>query len=168
MAYHKRGAKPQQARPLMSDRYDELAAEWMEMAALLRRVETLNWTPIGIETGRQHLAAHFRQANSSPQLVEALREITKGKGAYSTDPLRHAANCIEDMKQLARTALAAQAALAARDESVPHTLLDPREWLIHGGNGHEDGEDGIRAMTINGNGLVEFLEAYRDDCEEKQ
>ena len=58
----------------MSDRYDELAAEWMEM----HRPQYESWTPIGIETGRQHLAARFRQANSSPQLVEALREITKG------------------------------------------------------------------------------------------
>ena len=39
----------------------------------------------------------------------------------------------------------------------------PREWLCRGGGGHEDGEDGIRAMTLSGEALVETLEAYRED-----
>ena len=45
--------------------------------------------------------------NTYPQLVEALKEIAKGEGRFSRDPLEHAANTIEDMKQLALQALAA-------------------------------------------------------------
>lgn len=37
-----------------------------------------------------------------------------------------------------------------------------REWLIHGGGGHEDGEDGLRALSVSGEGLIEFLAAYED------
>ena len=39
-------------------------------------------------------------------MYEALREIAKGKGAYSMDPLTHAENTIRDMIGLATTALA--------------------------------------------------------------
>lgn len=35
-----------------------------------------------------------------------------------------------------------------------------REWLCSGGNGHEDGEDGIRAMRIGGESLIEFLAEF--------
>jgi len=40
------------------------------------------------------------------RLVEALKEISRGAGRYSHDSLTHADNCIEDMKELALTALA--------------------------------------------------------------
>lgn len=39
------------------------------------------------------------------ELEAALREIAKGAGAYSRDPLTHAHNCIEDMKGIATKAL---------------------------------------------------------------
>jgi hypothetical protein len=39
-------------------------------------------------------------------LEEALREISKGEGPFSQDHLKHAANCIENMKNIAITALA--------------------------------------------------------------
>lgn len=39
-------------------------------------------------------------------LVKALEEIAKGQGAFSRDPLTHASNTIDDMKGLAREALA--------------------------------------------------------------
>lgn len=39
-------------------------------------------------------------------LVEALREISKGAGAFNRDPLIHASNCIDEMKATARAALA--------------------------------------------------------------
>lgn len=39
------------------------------------------------------------------RLRAALEEIAEGKGAYSMDPLEHAGNCIDDMKELARKAL---------------------------------------------------------------
>ena len=37
---------------------------------------------------------------------EKLEEVTKGAGRFSRDPLIHAANTIEDMKDLAREAIA--------------------------------------------------------------
>lgn len=40
------------------------------------------------------------------ELLEALQEITEGKGAYSLDQLTHAMNVIEDMKQIAKDAIA--------------------------------------------------------------
>lgn len=42
-----------------------------------------------------------------PMLVAALEEIAKGTGPFSRDPLLHAANTIESMKETARAALAA-------------------------------------------------------------
>lgn len=39
------------------------------------------------------------------ELKRALDEISKGKGAFSLDPLKHAQNTIENMKFLARHAL---------------------------------------------------------------
>lgn len=36
---------------------------------------------------------------------EALQEITKGEGAYNTDPLIHASNTIENMIEIAKNAL---------------------------------------------------------------
>ena len=41
-------------------------------------------------------------------LEGALREISEGKGRYSMDPLEHAGNTIEDMKELAKEALATE------------------------------------------------------------
>jgi len=35
-----------------------------------------------------------------------LEEIEKGEGRFSRDPLTHADNCIEDMKSIARAAIA--------------------------------------------------------------
>lgn len=40
------------------------------------------------------------------KLIEALKEISLGQGRYSLDPLTHASNTIDDMKQLANDALA--------------------------------------------------------------
>lgn len=34
-----------------------------------------------------------------------LEEISQGTGAYSRDPIQHAENCIEHMKELAKKAL---------------------------------------------------------------
>lgn len=38
-------------------------------------------------------------------LLAALKEIAKGEGRFSRDPLEHAANTIEDMKALALAAI---------------------------------------------------------------
>lgn len=39
------------------------------------------------------------------ELRQALEEIAKGGGPYSQDPLKHASNTIESMKQIAKDAL---------------------------------------------------------------
>jgi hypothetical protein len=39
-------------------------------------------------------------------MLAALKEIEKGQGAYNRDPLTHAWNTIDDMKELARAAIA--------------------------------------------------------------
>ena len=41
------------------------------------------------------------------ELLAALNEISKGAGEFSMDPLEHATNCIESMREIARTALTA-------------------------------------------------------------
>lgn len=43
--------------------------------------------------------------NAHDELLAALREIAKGEGAYSMDPLTHAGNTIENMKELATDAI---------------------------------------------------------------
>ncbi len=42
---------------------------------------------------------------AAPEMLEALIEISEGKGRYDLDPIQHAANCIEDMKALALEAI---------------------------------------------------------------
>jgi hypothetical protein len=49
------------------------------------------------------------------------------------------------------------------DEQREAKALD---WLIHGGNGHEDGKDGLRALMIPGNLLPEYLGAYEEYLDE--
>lgn len=66
------------------------------------------------------------------------------------------ANCSGDSNKCGCICHAAPAV-----ESAPSDL-DPRNWLIHGGGGLEDGEDGLRAMSVSGTGLIDFLESYRD------
>jgi hypothetical protein len=39
------------------------------------------------------------------KMLEALIEISEGKGRYDLDPIQHAVNCIEDMKALALEAI---------------------------------------------------------------
>ena len=39
------------------------------------------------------------------ELLEALKEIAKGNGAYDMDKWKHAENCIENMKDIALTAI---------------------------------------------------------------
>ena len=40
------------------------------------------------------------------EMLAALREIAKGQGAFSQDPLIHAGNTIVNMKEIARAAIA--------------------------------------------------------------
>lgn len=56
-------------------------------------------------TWRDHARAALL-ASPLPECVAVLREIAEGKGAYSRDRLEHAANCINEMKALAKGMLA--------------------------------------------------------------
>lgn len=47
--------------------------------------------------------AQLEVANA--ELLEALKEIAKGEGAYSRDPLTHAGNVITNMKVIANQAI---------------------------------------------------------------
>lgn len=42
------------------------------------------------------------------QLLEALREISEGEGAYSRDPITHLGNCLDNMKRIAINSIATQ------------------------------------------------------------
>jgi hypothetical protein len=44
-------------------------------------------------------------AEKIERMRAALEEISRGEGPFSRDPLTHATNCIENMKQIARDAL---------------------------------------------------------------
>ncbi len=57
-----------------------------------------------IEAGRLSKWA-YRQLETQPEMYEALKEISEGRGRYSRDELTHASNTIEDMKALAVQAL---------------------------------------------------------------
>ena len=57
--------------------------------------------------GEQEQGANARLIAESPMLLEALREIAKGEGAFSRDPLIHAGNTIDSMKSIAKTAIEA-------------------------------------------------------------
>jgi hypothetical protein len=52
------------------------------------------------------LAANSALLAAAPDLLKALHEISKGLGRRDPDPLKHADNCIEDMKSLALAAIA--------------------------------------------------------------
>jgi hypothetical protein len=58
-----------------------------------------------LETKQANLAYLVHAANAYPRLIEALLAIAKGEGRFSLDHLEHASNTIEDMQDLARTAL---------------------------------------------------------------
>lgn len=81
--------------------------------------EELNSGAVGIGLNRRALAEIERLTTAGEDLLkrgadkdrkihallEALKEIAKGRGAYSLDPLAHASNVIEDMKALATDAI---------------------------------------------------------------
>lgn len=62
------------------------------------------------EEGTKADAIEFlqREWNEARALRAALEDIADGKGRFSTDPFQHAKNTIEDMKALAKAALAGE------------------------------------------------------------
>ncbi len=58
------------------------------------------------EEREANAALIVRAVNAHEALVRALEEIAEGAGPFSRDPLTHAENCIDDMKERARAALA--------------------------------------------------------------
>jgi len=63
----------------------------------------------------QKIKANAQLISASPDMYEALKEIAKGEGRFSMDPLEHATNTIEDMVEIARAAIAK--AEGKRDQS---------------------------------------------------
>jgi len=56
--------------------------------------------------------------NKEKKLLKALKEISKGEGAYNLDPLKHASNTIDNMKSIALNAI--------KDFETPEeTIEDP-------------------------------------------
>jgi hypothetical protein len=58
------------------------------------------------DTDQANAELIVKSCNNHDFLVETLKEISEGKGRYSTDQLTHANNTIEDMKKLALEAIA--------------------------------------------------------------
>lgn len=74
--------------------------------------------------GKQDAAFIVLSVNNHTRLVEALREITEGKGAFNEDPMIHASNVIADMKRIA------QEALASLEPSYPPSLTLRERALV--------------------------------------
>jgi len=74
-----------------------------------RPLEDAYWCnpPESAEEVRALFALIVRAVNCHGLMLKALKEIQKGEGAFSRDPLIHAGNCIEDMKALATAAIRA-------------------------------------------------------------
>ena len=68
-------------------------------------------------------------------LLATMREIAKGEGAYSRDPLAHAGNAIESMKAMANRAIADADALGLGDRAAQHAAcVEFVRWDEEDGN----------------------------------
>ena len=55
--------------------------------------------------GRTLLTEYNKVKKQRDELLEALKEIAKGEGVYDLNPAIHVVNCINNMKQIAETAI---------------------------------------------------------------
>ena len=79
---------------------DDLDALVVQVRSALAEIHTAN------ERAPEALLQEVRRERDL--LAAALHEITRGEGAFSHDPLTHAANTIDNMRDIAALALAAQ------------------------------------------------------------
>ncbi len=70
----------------------------------VERVIATLWEGGGTK-GKPTQRANAHVFKAAPDMLEALEEIEKGVGAFSTDPLTHAGNTIENMKSIATEAI---------------------------------------------------------------
>ena len=84
---------------------------WHENYGLLARMpdnSSIWYSDKNEEVAQEALDRNIANATimaATLELLEALIEISEGKGRYDLDPIQHAANCIEDMKALALEAI---------------------------------------------------------------
>lgn len=57
------------------------------------------------ESANEYARMNYELETTNAELLEALKEIAKGEGAYSRDPLTHAGNTITSMKNIATEAI---------------------------------------------------------------
>ena len=57
------------------------------------------------ESANEYARMNYELTEVNKQLLEALKKIAKGEGAYSRDPLTHAGNTITSMKNIATEAI---------------------------------------------------------------
>jgi len=86
----------------------KFGGHYAEAAQALRELRDGNCPPSVYERNRELLLEVDAKQARIEVLEGALREISEGKGRYSMDPLEHAGNTIEDMKELAKEALATE------------------------------------------------------------
>ena len=79
---------------------EDLYVRDTELYESVARIFHSSTYPYGKAIANAHLIA------AAPDMYEALKEISEGKGRYSLDKLTHASNTIDDMKALAIEAIA--------------------------------------------------------------
>lgn len=87
------------------------------------------------------------------KLLEALKEISKGEGAFDVDQLEHASNCIENMKSIANEAILEYEKLTVPRPSISERY--PKDCVLH----YEDGWY-ITFKSLSGN-IIKSHGAYK-------
>lgn len=119
-------------------------------------VEDLEAAKAELATTRQGCATTATLQAQCGAMREALEEITEGKGAFNRDQLIHASNVIDNMKAIARAALAgavvAPAGVAPEKlvSALAETTKQLKELIV---NEHDDASVGI----IGWSGLHELV-----------